>query len=87
MSGWWRKRWPRMFGFDAGFIPQLLCVADTTPTGLVGALCVLMVLLSVGVGFWQAGDPRRVSFGRSMCLGAVLGFVAHGVFVVVIRFA
>ncbi|GIE85237.1 hypothetical protein [Actinoplanes regularis] len=74
-----------MIGFDAGFIPQLLCVADTTPTGLAGALCVLVVSAVVGIGFWQASEPRRVSVGRSMCLGTVLGFVTHCVFVAVFR--
>ncbi len=77
MAGWWRKRWPRMIGFDAGFVPQLLCVMDLSPTGVTGALCVLVVSLVVGIGLWQAREPRRVAFGRFMCLGAGAGFVAH----------
>ncbi|GIF04272.1 hypothetical protein [Actinoplanes siamensis] len=66
-----------MIGFDAGFIPQLLCVGDRTPAALPGALCVMVVSLAVGVGLWQAREPRRVSAGRSMCLGSVLGVGLH----------
>jgi hypothetical protein len=81
MAGWWRKRWPRMIGFDAGFIPQLLCVADMSPAGLAGSVCVLVVSLIVGIGLWVARTPGRVSCGRFMCLGAGAGFLAHGVVV------
>ncbi|BCY07058.1 hypothetical protein [Actinoplanes sp. L3-i22] len=66
-----------MVGFDAGFIPQLLCVADATPGGVSGALCVLVVSLAVGAGLIQAGDPRRKSAGRFLCLGAWTGLGVH----------
>jgi hypothetical protein len=85
VGGWWRKRWPRAVGFDAGFIPQLLCAADRTTAGLAGALCVWVVCVVVGIGLWQASTPRRVSCGRAMCLGAVLGLAAHAVIVAAIE--
>lgn len=85
MAGWWRKRWPRMLGFDLGFVPQLLCAADSTTAGISGALCVLVVSLAVGLGLWQARDSRRRSVGRFLCLGAVSGLIAHAAIVVVLR--
>ncbi|MFI1990713.1 hypothetical protein [Actinoplanes sp. NPDC020271] len=66
-----------MAGLDAGVVPQLLCVADATPAALAGGLCLLVVSLFIGIAFWLSRTPGRVSFGRWMCLGAVVGFVAH----------
>ncbi|GAA2878341.1 hypothetical protein Acy02nite_15740 [Actinoplanes cyaneus] len=74
-----------MIGFDAGFIPQLLCVADTSPGGVSGALCVLVVSLAVGAGFWQAADPRRKAVGRFMVIGAWTGLAAHAVVAATVR--
>ena len=78
MAGWWRKRWPRMVGFDVGFVPQVLCAAEPGAAGAVlAAGCPLVVCLATGVGFWQARDAPRRSLGRSICLGAVLGYGGH----------
>ncbi|WP_436521201.1 hypothetical protein [Actinoplanes sp. HUAS TT8] len=74
-----------MIGFDAGFIPQLLCVADTSPGGVSGALCVLAVSLVVAAGLWQATDPQRKAAGRFMVLGAWTGLAAHAAVAAALR--
>lgn len=76
-----------MVGFDAGFIPQLLCVGETSPSGVALALTVLVMSLVVGIGLAQSPEPRRRSTGRFMCLGAWTGLGAHAVFAALLRLA